>query len=181
MTLETCATFCSGFRYFGTEYSGECYCGNALHPSSSAAPLADCAMLCSGNANEFCGGPNRLTLYENMSIAPEEPAPEPRQPAVAGDFVFLGCRTEATGVRALGDRATASAAMSNGACASFCGDYQYFGTEYGAECYCGNALHETSLEVDEADCDMLCSGADDEFCGNGNRLSVYVKQQAVDA
>lgn len=137
-------------------------------------------MLCSGNANEYCGGPNRLTLYEDMSIAPEEPAPEPRQPAVAGDFIFLGCRTEATGARALADRATASNTMSNEVCAAFCQEYQYFGTEYGAECYCGNVLNETSNEAEETDCSMLCSGADDEFCGNGNRLSVYVKQDSAD-
>ncbi|KAK8066380.1 hypothetical protein PG997_013127 [Apiospora hydei] len=28
MTLESCANFCDGFTYFGTEYSRECYCGN---------------------------------------------------------------------------------------------------------------------------------------------------------
>lgn len=177
LTLKACAAFCEGFRFFGTEYSAECYCGNSLHASSSAAPLADCAMPCSGNTNEYCGGPNRLTLYENPDIAPEEPAPEPRQPAVAGDFVFLACHTELPGARALSDRATASGSMSNEVCAAFCEDYEYFGTEYSSECYCGNELPEASEEVDEGDCSMLCSGAADEFCGSGNRLSVYVKQQ----
>lgn len=181
LTLSACAEFCQGFRYFGTEYSAECYCGNALHASSSPAPLSECDMPCSGDASQFCGGPNRLTLYENPAAGPEEPAPEPRQPAVAGNFVFYGCRTEPAGARALSARATAAADMTNEVCAEFCADHEYFGTEYGAECYCGDELHAGSEEVNEGECGMLCSGAEDEFCGAGNRLSVYVKQQEEEA
>lgn len=26
-------------------------------------PIGDCDMVCAGNGTEFCGGPNRLSLY----------------------------------------------------------------------------------------------------------------------
>ncbi|KAK1993041.1 WSC domain-containing protein [Colletotrichum falcatum] len=171
MTLEHCASYCSGYKYFGTEYGSECYCGDFLAASSSEAPLADCAMTCSGDQYEYCGAGNRLTLYQTG-----KQVGEPAQPATAGSFKFLGCRTEpAEGGRALDAKSTASDEMTNEACAAFCGGYAYFGTEYGGECYCGDALPETSLEAPASDCSMFCTGSDSEYCGNGNRLSVYKK------
>ncbi|KAL2760534.1 hypothetical protein ACRALDRAFT_2095766 [Sodiomyces alcalophilus JCM 7366] len=183
MTLEACAEFCEGYRYFGTQYSAECFCGNRLHDTSLPAPLSECPMLCSGNPSEYCGGPDRLTLYRNDDIPSEEPDPEPRQPAFAGDdFVWLGCWTEpvAAGARALDGPTTASDDMSNEVCAEFCDGFAYFGTEYGRECFCGDEIHEGSEELDEEECNMRCSGARDEFCGNSNRLSVYARDEDAD-
>ncbi|KAK1989374.1 WSC domain-containing protein [Colletotrichum cereale] len=171
MTLEYCASYCSDYKYFGTEYGSECYCGNFLAASSSEAPLADCAMTCSGDHFEYCGAGNRLTLYQT-----DKQVSEPAQPATAGAYTFLGCRTEpAQGGRALDSKATASDKMTNEACGAFCDGYTYFGTEYGGECYCGNALPTTSLEAPASDCGMFCTGSGNEYCGNGNRLSVYKK------
>ncbi|OHW91654.1 WSC domain containing protein [Colletotrichum incanum] len=171
MTLEYCASYCSDYKYFGTEYSSECYCGNFLAQSSTEAPLADCAMTCSGNQYEYCGGGNRLTLYQT-----DKQVNDPVQPATAGAYTFLGCRTEpAQGGRALDAKATASDKMTNEVCAAFCDGYNYFGTEYGGECYCGNTLPATSLEAPAGDCSMFCTGSGNEYCGNGNRLSVYKK------
>lgn len=171
MTLENCASFCSDYKYFGTEYSSECYCGDFLAASSSEAPLGDCSMTCSGNQYEYCGGGNRLTLYEN-----NKKVTAPSQPSTVGDYTYLGCRTEpAAGGRALNAKGTASDKMANEACAQFCDGFAYFGTEYGGECYCGTALPQTSLEAPQGDCNMLCSGNSTEYCGSGNRLSVYKK------
>lgn len=171
MTLEYCASYCSDYKYFGTEYSSECYCGDILASSSSEASLADCSMTCSGNKYEYCGGGNRLTLYQtNKQVI------GPSQPVTVGNYTFLGCRTEpAQGGRALDLKGTASDKMTNEVCAAFCDGYNYFGTEYGGECYCGNTLPTTSLEAPAADCSMLCTGSSTEYCGNGNRLSVYKK------
>ena len=63
MTLETCAAFCSGYTYFGTEYGRECYCGNSLNSGSVSASATDCNMQCAGNGYELCGAGNRLSLY----------------------------------------------------------------------------------------------------------------------
>ncbi|KAJ6495160.1 WSC-domain-containing protein [Mycena sanguinolenta] len=64
MTVESCLDACAagGFILGGVEFGEECYCGNALlyeYGSSEA-----CDMPCSGNASEFCGGPDALNLYQ---------------------------------------------------------------------------------------------------------------------
>lgn len=184
MTLDACAEFCEGYRYFGTEYSAECFCGNRLHNTSLPAPLSECAMLCSGNPSEYCGGPERLTLYRNDDIPVEEADSDLHQPVLAGDdFVWLGCWTEpvAAGARALSGPTTASDDMSNDVCAEFCDEFAYFGTEYGRECFCGDKIHEGSEEMDENECSMRCSGAQDELCGGPDRLSVYVRDEGTAA
>ncbi|PFH62596.1 hypothetical protein XA68_12848 [Ophiocordyceps unilateralis] len=56
MTLEFCAAFCNGFRYFATEYGRECFCGNSLGDGSNRAENQnDCSFSCPGDASEFCG------------------------------------------------------------------------------------------------------------------------------
>ncbi|KAL0937800.1 WSC domain-containing protein [Colletotrichum truncatum] len=71
MTIDMCATWAisKGYRYFGIEYSRECWAGNDLNPSSSSADFSSCNMRCAGNANDRCGGPDRLDLY-SYSPAP---------------------------------------------------------------------------------------------------------------
>ncbi|KAL7925365.1 heme peroxidase [Trichoderma austrokoningii] len=174
MTNEACSEFCSDYRYFGTEYGDECYCGSFLESTSETAPLADCNMPCAGNQFEYCGASNRLELYINPNIT----GGSPEQPAAAGDFVFVGCQTEGNGTRALTGSASATGSMTNEVCAAFCDEFAYFGTEYGSECYCGNTLDPSSLVAAASDCDMLCSGNDLEYCGAGNRLSLYTKKPA---
>ncbi|KAK7953959.1 WSC domain containing protein [Apiospora saccharicola] len=63
MTLASCAGFCDGYTYFGTEYSRECYCGNSFTEGSVVADTFDCSMICMGDAKELCGGPDRLSVY----------------------------------------------------------------------------------------------------------------------
>jgi hypothetical protein len=41
------------------------------------------------------------------------------------------------------------------------------------ECYCGNTLQAGSVLVATSQCDMLCDGNADEYCGAGDRLDVY--------
>lgn len=50
----------------GTEYSGECYCDNALQNGGGPAPDGElyCNMNCNGNAAEICG--KRLFLLLNF-------------------------------------------------------------------------------------------------------------------
>ncbi|KAI5236520.1 hypothetical protein E4T42_09446 [Aureobasidium subglaciale] len=70
MTLENCAAFCNGYKYFGVEYSAECYCGSSFGPGSAIAPDDSCSMLCSGNQQELCGGPGALSVYTLNADAP---------------------------------------------------------------------------------------------------------------
>ncbi|KAK3360011.1 hypothetical protein B0T25DRAFT_621313 [Lasiosphaeria hispida] len=172
MTLNTCAAFCSAYKYFATEYATECFCGNAIHPTSLNTSLSECSMPCAGNALQYCGAGNRLQLYEGSAIGPPS---APSHPAtIDTKWAFDGCRTEATGVRALSAKGCAGTAMTLEECALFCDGYRYFGAEYGSECYCGDGFGEGSVEVVEEQCAMACAGDVGEFCGSGDRLSVYV-------
>ncbi|KAF4976007.1 hypothetical protein FZEAL_7263 [Fusarium zealandicum] len=69
-TVASCVQACKtgGFTYAGVEYGGECFCGNAFSAGSVPAPITECGMLCNGNGTEYCGGPNRLNVYQ-MGIA----------------------------------------------------------------------------------------------------------------
>ncbi|GJN85986.1 wsc domain-containing protein [Purpureocillium lilacinum] len=174
MTNDACGTFCKDFKYFGTEYGSECYCGSYLDETSQTAPLADCAMPCAGDKYQYCGGSSRLELYMNPNATGGGP---PEQPAAVGDFVLVGCQTEGNGTRALADAATAADDMTNAKCADFCKAYKFFGTEYGRECYCGNKLDVSSKEAPQKECGMLCGGSAQQFCGAANRLSVYTKKE----
>jgi len=66
VTNAGCISYCQGkgFKYAGTEYGGQCYCGNNIS-LGKPMPAADCNMACEGNPKEVCGGPGRLTLWEN--------------------------------------------------------------------------------------------------------------------
>jgi len=60
MSNEICAAYCqsNNFLYFGTEYSDQCFCGNALEDQSvnKPAPAASCSTTCAGTPTETCGG-----------------------------------------------------------------------------------------------------------------------------
>ncbi|ODA84052.1 hypothetical protein RJ55_02570 [Drechmeria coniospora] len=172
MTNEACAAFCKGYKYFGTEYGTECYCGSYLTETSQSAPLAECGMPCGGDAYQYCGASNRIELYMNANAS----GGKPELPAAVGDYVLVGCQTEGNGTRALADKTTAAEDMTNAKCADICKEHRYFGTEYGRECYCGNLVDPSSKAAPQKECGMLCGGNALQFCGASNRLSVYTKK-----
>lgn len=62
-----CISYCNseGFSIAGTEYGGQCYCGNSLDASSTVLAESKCDMACEGDATETCGGGNALTVYSH--------------------------------------------------------------------------------------------------------------------
>lgn len=48
--------------------NAECWCGAALNSIAQSIPggpvISGCDFVCTGNASEFCGGANRLSLYQ---------------------------------------------------------------------------------------------------------------------
>ncbi|KAM7218343.1 WSC domain containing protein [Rhypophila decipiens] len=176
MTLDTCESFCvgSGCSLWGVEYGGECYCGNHLSHGSFPTFPDDCDLLCPGDAHEYCGGLNRLSLYGSEPYPPKVIASS--HPAVY-KHRFLGCWTEGEGSRALlGPRVTSARFMTVERCGNFCIDSGYtgFGLEYGSECYCGNELAKSSKICDAKECNMECSGKEGEVCGGRDTLSLYL-------
>ncbi|KAL6831798.1 WSC domain-containing protein [Trichoderma camerunense] len=209
MTLESCADFCKGFTYFGTEYGRECYCGDVLKEGSQKATNQDdCSFLCAGNDNEFCGAGSRLELYKLLSNAtttaspsssptsPIEPSSTPTMPTAVTDpvifqgnknFTFYGCFAEPSAGKLMDNQAyNNDTTMTPQVCFSHCAQYKYAGVEYGQECWCGDTLNLAGWEdstpgktVTVDECNMLCPGNSTEYCGAGNRLQLYVKKTAV--
>ena len=175
MTVESCQTFCSSsnnnYGLAGLEYSGECYCGNALQ-QYSALGYTDCNMPCSGNSSEICGGSSRLSVYNLTSYVP------PTTVRAVGSYVYEGCYNEGTNGRLLGGPMyTNTTGMTVEACVAFCKDSSpsqaYAGVEYAQECYCASSLPSSASTVSDSSCNMLCTGNNKEFCGAGNLLNVY--------
>lgn len=59
-----CVTYCKGkgWALAGTEYGGQCYCGNSLS-GSELLDESSCSMPCEGAASQTCGGSWALSVY----------------------------------------------------------------------------------------------------------------------
>jgi hypothetical protein len=187
MTVAKCTAACraANFILAGVEYGGECYCGNTI-ANGGAPATSGCNMVCNGNSGEYCGGGNRLNVYsfegqyEPTVTSTAGPAPTggsagPSQPETVGNYEWYGCQTEATGMRALSAATYASDDMTLESCQAYCSAYTYFAVEYARECYCGNSFNTGSVAAPATECSMTCMGAPNQFCGAGNRLSVYAR------
>ena len=125
-------------------------------------------MACSGASTESCGGPNRLTVFKANSGAPSHASTIP-------GWKYVGCRTDSVNSRTLTSGQLYDGTMTLEKCAAYCINSMYFGAEYASECYCGDKLAASSSTTDDGDCSMKCGGNSTEYCGAGNRLSVYAK------
>ncbi|TFK21651.1 WSC-domain-containing protein [Coprinopsis marcescibilis] len=75
VAAETCTAGCKseGHRFAGLEFGGECWCGDFAE-SGFSVPSNECAMTCVGDRSQICGGPNRLTIYEDTDFPAVDPA-----------------------------------------------------------------------------------------------------------
>lgn len=64
MSNEKCVSYCqnAGFAVAGTEYGGQCYCGNEIVGSERLNDTS-CDMACEDAASDVCGGGWALTVY----------------------------------------------------------------------------------------------------------------------
>jgi hypothetical protein len=176
MTVELCVAACAdaGYLLAGVEYAGECWCDNSLN--YGGGPAADgnagCNMPCNGNPKEICGGPNRLDFYQSVAYVP------PVNPNITG-YTYQGCYNEPNGYRALSDSFTASDFMTVEGCAAFCDGANYFGVEYGRECYCGSSIPSASTLQPAYSCSFTCSGNTAEYCGASWLLNVYENNNVI--
>jgi hypothetical protein len=174
MTAAKCAANCAGYSYFGTQWSRECYCGNTT-PEEQAAE-SECNMPCDGDATEMCGAGMRLSVYGPVNAAPtEQPPAESSNPLTVDDFTYEGCYTDSVALRVLSGATTTTDDNTLASCAATCAGYNYFGVEYGIQCFCGMDLDASGFKVAESECGMKCGGDESLICGDDNRLSVYKK------
>ncbi|KAK5663389.1 hypothetical protein OQA88_3817 [Cercophora sp. LCS_1] len=185
MTLESCRAFCSAYTYFGVEYARECYCGNFFNTGSVPASEADCSFTCSGNAFQYCGAGDRLSVYAKVGTPPPSstsasavPSSTTSSAPVATDlpegWKSYGCWLEGIGRRALPHQFPDDQLNSPSVCANKCKNagYTIAGTEYGAQCFCGDAIYNGATATTESQCSMNCPGNPALKCGAGDRLSI---------
>jgi len=160
MTNDICWSICvnAGYAYFGTQYGTQCFCGNS-YGSEGQAPESDCSMTCAGSPTQNCGGTNRNSIYKLIN------------------YQYVGCYVDNTplGTRDLnGGTPTSTTSMTADYCSAYCaaGNYEYFGLQFGAQCFCGNG-YGSQGQAPEGDCNMPCSGAPGSICGGSARNSVY--------
>ena len=165
-----------GYKYSGTEYANECWCGNAA-PTSSA-PESQCNMACKGDSTQKCGAGSRLSVVSDDSWKQTFFATQN-----SGAYNLMGCYTDSTSKRSL-PSSVSLAAYGGGAnatianCMSACKarGFAYCGAEYYSECYGSNTAPATTLAGSEplsAGCNYPCKGNSSESCGGSSRIIVY--------
>ncbi|KAI6024210.1 copper radical oxidase-like protein [Pisolithus marmoratus] len=173
VTVESCTAACqgAGYQYAGVEYADECYCGMTVDNGSGPMPASDCGMTCAGNSSEYCGGPNRLNLYNytgsltttgNTGGGGGTGTSLFVIPSLSGNWTYAGCYVDNANGRVLGDELDSNA-MTVENCVAHCtaDGFTIAGLEYSTQC------------SPDSDCNMACGGDATEACGAGNRLSVY--------
>ncbi|KAJ7186426.1 galactose oxidase, partial [Mycena filopes] len=186
VSLETCTSTCfnAGMPFAGAEFADECYCGPSIQNGGAPEPISDCSMLCAGNSSEFCGGPNRLTLYNYTGT--DLPTPPPPPPvggggggvtAIATDlpspWAYVGCFVDGAHGRVLGME-TDNAKLTMESCVATCiaQNKTIAGGEFSAS-LCGDELVEGAVSAPDSECNMPCGGNSTQACGAGDRLSIY--------
>jgi hypothetical protein len=198
MTVEWCQNYCmqNGYRLSGVEFAQECHCDNYINPTAVGGQTG-CTWYCGGTNSvssgnqEMCGGLQMINVFNNTnssfvafgSNVDTAGNAQPYMPAAGFGPNYMGCYTDnsASGRTLTGAELT-QLNMTIDICANFCtagAGYQYYGTEFTSQCYCGNTINNggslltPTTTPTNYTCQMRCGGAGDQICGGPNALSVY--------
>ncbi|KAK1545521.1 WSC domain-containing protein [Colletotrichum paranaense] len=141
--------------------------------SSSSSAVSSSSSVVSSSSNVVSSSSTVVSSSSSSSSSATPTPTGPSQPATVGVWKWYGCQTEATNARALSAKTTASDDMTLEKCAAFCDGNTFFGVEYSRECWCGNSFAAGSVAAPSSQCSMKCMGNQFQYCGEGNRLSVY--------
>ncbi|KAK5990459.1 WSC domain-containing protein [Cladobotryum mycophilum] len=187
MTLETCASFCAGYTYFGVEYSRECYCGNSLSAGSVVAASTDCSMICAGANCDYCGAGSRLSVYSLNAPGSTTGGPTVSTTAVPTStsaatptglpqgWGAYGCWVDGANGRILNKQLPDDNALTLESCAQACASqgYTIAGAEYSKQCFCGNNIVNGGVKAQsDTECNTACAGNPAEKCGGGGRMTI---------
>jgi len=193
VTVESCTTACysDGYTLAGVEYSDQCFCDTALNYGSAPTPLTDCDMTCAGNSSEYCGGPNRLNLYNYTTGSTSSGGGGTTggggtgsggtgSPSLPGTWTYAACYVDNANGRVLGDEYDNNG-MTVENCINYCieGNYTLAGIEYSTQCFCGDVMVNGAAQAPASSCSMACGGNSAEICGGPNALSVYTSTGSV--
>lgn len=92
----------------------------------------------------------------------------------AGFYYSLGCYGEIPNGRALSETFS-NPSMTIEMCAKEATrrDLDFFGVEYGQECYLGDTLSPEAKPLTQPSCDKLCPGNSQTWCGGSSTLQMY--------
>ena len=183
-TLDTCsaAAMANNYKYFGVEYSGECFAGNSINSASTKGSTA-CTMTCNGNSSQICGGPNAVSMFQSTKYveAANKQSIAVSNSTSSASYGYKGCYTDAAVTkRTLSSYSFTNSTMTVELCLNTCfaKGWSWAGVEYASECYCGDdkGIQNGATVVADTDCSMRCAGDKTEWCGAGSRMNVYQKQ-----
>ncbi|XP_053389711.1 uncharacterized protein LOC123562081 [Mercenaria mercenaria] len=125
-------------------------------------------------APNHCADPSSLGLLWCYVQEPDQDLREPcfLQTANYSDS-YKGCYVDKVD-RILELKLPDSQTNSGYTCKHRCtvSQYQYAGTEYAKQCFCGHKLKYFEKKPD-SECNMKCPGNVDEYCGGSWRISIY--------
>lgn len=174
-SLEACQQFAQtrNYRYFGLEYSAECYVDDYINPSSQNISASSCKMSCKNNTQQMCGGSNAISLFSNTAYLPRIPLSS--QTNTSATYIYQGCYTDQGNPRTLSGYSVSQSSNSVDSCVQLCSSkgYSWAGVEYGRECYCSNAGTGTATLKGDAQCTMQCAANVKQNCGGSMALQVY--------
>jgi len=172
-TVQSCTKRCAdaGFALAGLEFATQCYCGDQLTSQATQVTERGCFQACAGDKTQTCGGSSRLSLWGTGKPIILQP---PRNPSSVGSYKYAGCYKDNQGRKAMPVGKPGGSSLTLEKCATACAGYNYFGTEYATECTCANTIvGSDNAKTLDSECSMPCSGDPTQFCGAGNRLSLY--------
>jgi glucan 1,3-beta-glucosidase len=157
------ACFSKKYRFAGTQYGSQCFCGNAY---GGQGPAGACTTPCTGAPTETCGGANQNSVYVAIGAAPQA--------------TYVGCYADSPTIRELPDQVFGGQYTTVESCAADCAyhGYLYAGPENGDQCFCGSAYGSQGTA---ADCTDPCRGNAAEVCGGFNANSIYRTWVPADA
>ncbi|KAI0832925.1 hypothetical protein BC628DRAFT_1309755 [Trametes gibbosa] len=170
-TPAACITSCAaqGFGYAGVEFADECHCGTGLFSALVSAPVTDCDMACTGDADVACGGAWSIQVYSFPALRP-------------GSWAYEGCIADTPTAPAFAGPTTNTFASNLdfvNQCLQACSraGFPFAGVEGASVCQCSSGAPDAAApKVDESECSSLCPLPGDagfEFCGGVERLGVY--------
>lgn len=130
--------------------------------TSTRVADSECDMACAGDVTQTCGGDRCVNIYGTVDTP---------------EYVWLGCRTNEDPLgQALSDHSFTSPSMTNELCGAECveeGPFDYYGTEDGDICRCGDALRPSSKMAPNNECNVRCLGDTQWDCGGDERLTTF--------
>ncbi|KAK3671659.1 fungal class II heme-containing peroxidase [Recurvomyces mirabilis] len=177
MSVSQCTAACKlgGYSYAGLEYGQQCFCDSTIRSTGSKA-TGGCDMLCAGNGSEYCGGSDRLNIYQTTVSSP----PSTGSGGIPSGWTAMGCWTDNGANRTLATQQSVQGGSSNMTienCLAVCtsNGFTIGGTEYSQECWCGSSiLNAATCASDQTTCYMPCKGNNAETCGGPDRLNLYI-------